>query len=417
LTNVTNVRRASSRRLRAALPPAVLDGLLAAGLTALVLASAVHPQPGFRSGGPLGLALGVLLAAPLAWRRTYPQAVLAATLASFAAASLLGFGAASSVGPVGSLVALYTLALHLPPRRSVAGLGVAQIVAVVAAVAQSSYSGEPVWVELIVTVLGLVAAAWGIGIAHRRLRDNAHRLQVLTDQLRAEQQANARHAVLEERARIARELHDVVAHHISVIAVQTNAVRALLHTSTADADAGLRFIHATSRDALGEMRRLIGILQRNRDGQATDQLAPQPSIAQVDTLVEHANQAGLPTELIIEGRPRPLPAGLDLSAYRIVQEALTNAMKHAGPAHAIVTIRYTSDRVDLEVVDDGTGNGNGRPAQPPPPARGHGLLGMRERVALFDGEFHAGPRPTGGFHVIASLPARAHTGEPQASRA
>jgi signal transduction histidine kinase len=108
---------------------------------------------------------------------------------------------------------------------------------------------------------------------------------------------------------------------------------------------------------------------------------------------------------------------LDLSAYRIVQEALTNAMKHAGPAHAIVTIRYTSDRVDLEVVDDGTGHGNGRPAQPPPPARGHGLLGMRERVALFNGNFRAGPRPAGGFHVIASLPARAHTGEPQASRA
>jgi signal transduction histidine kinase len=308
LTNVTNVRRASSRRLRAALPPAVLDGLLAAGLTALVLASAVHPQPGFRSGGPLGLALGVLLAAPLAWRGTYPQAVLAVTLAGLAAASLLGFGVASSVGPVGSLVALYTLALHIPSRRSVVGLGVAQIVAVVAAVAQSSYSGEPVRVELIVTVLGLVAAAWGIGIAHRRLRDNAHRLEVLTDQLRAEQQANARHAVLEERARIARELHDVVAHHISVIAVQTNAVRALLHTSTADADAGLRFIHATSRDALGEMRRLIGILQRNRDGQATDQLAPQPSIAHVDTLVERANQAR-PTHRADHRRPAQAAAG------------------------------------------------------------------------------------------------------------
>jgi signal transduction histidine kinase len=405
---LTEVLRVLARRLQAILRPALVDALLAAGLSALVVASAVHPAPGFRSGGPLGLALAVLMAGPLAWRRTHPWAVLTVTLAGFAASSLLGFGGAASVGPVGSLVALYTVALQAPARRSLVGLGVAQVVAVGAAVALAGHSGEPVRIDLVATVLGLVAAAWGLGAGHRRLRHDARRLAEVAGQLRRQQEANAHHAVLAERARIARELHDVVAHHISVIAVQANATRALLRASPAEADAGLRFIHTTSRDALGEMRRLIGILERGSP--PSDELAPQPSVAQLAALVERANQAGLPATLVVEGEPRPLPAGLDLSAYRIVQEALTNAMRHAGPAQATVTIRYARDRIDVQVVDDGHGHSE----VPGAAARGHGLLGMRERVAMFGGQFQAGPRPAGGFQVVAVLPTTARPREPGA---
>jgi signal transduction histidine kinase len=207
----------------------------------------------------------------------------------------------------------------------------------------------------------------------------------------------AREAVVEERARIARELHDVIAHHVSMIVLQAGAERRVL-----DIGAGrstrevLETIEHTGRSALTEMRRLLGMLR----GDANDPLTPQPGLADVPNLVGQLRDAGLPVELHVEGEPLALPIGIELSAYRIVQEALTNALKHAGEATATVDIRYGVDSLELEIADDGAG------APAPVVGGGHGLVGMRERVALYGGRLDAGQRPGGGFAVRVLLPIR-----------
>jgi signal transduction histidine kinase len=200
--------------------------------------------------------------------------------------------------------------------------------------------------------------------------------------------------VAEERARISRELHDVVAHHVSVIAVQAGA--ASEEATTDPAREALGLIQQTSRQVLAELRSMLEVLSSDEAGLG---LAPQPSLGEVDRLVDQSRTAGLPVELVIAGERRELPAIVDLAAYRIVQEALTNIRTHAGPAHARVELRYTDDALALEVTDDGhaagqAGNGGG----------GRGLVGMRERVALVGGRLEAGPRPGGGFRVAAVLP-------------
>jgi signal transduction histidine kinase len=206
-----------------------------------------------------------------------------------------------------------------------------------------------------------------------------------------ERDERARAAVAEERARIARELHDVVAHAISVIVLQARGAR---HAGGAEREAALDAIESTGAKALAEMRRLLHMLRDDDEGA---DLAPQPSVLALGQLVEQVRDAGLPVELRVEGDPRELPPGVDVSSYRIVQEALTNALKHAGPARAEVRIRYAADGLELEITDTGTGgaatNGDG-----------HGLTGMRERVAVFGGELASGPRDGGGFAVKARLP-------------
>jgi signal transduction histidine kinase len=213
--------------------------------------------------------------------------------------------------------------------------------------------------------------------------------------LAGERDEKARAAVGEERTRIARELHDVVAHAIGVIVLQARGARHSLQSEPEDARAAIDTIESTAAAALVEMRRLLGVLRANDEEVA---LRPQPSLSQVETLASKVREAGLPVEVSIAGLPRELPAGVDLSAYRIVQEALTNALKHAGPARARVLIRYGEGHIEVEVTDDGAGatNGDGRGR--------HGLLGMQERVALYGGELETGPRDGGGFAVRARLP-------------
>ena len=200
-------------------------------------------------------------------------------------------------------------------------------------------------------------------------------------------------AAAEERARIARELHDVVAHSVSVMVVQAQAADRVLEGDEPAARELLGSIETTGRQALSELRRLLGLLRRF---EAAD-LAPQPSLRHLDGLVAQVRDAGLPVELVVHGEPPPLPPGVDLSAYRIVQEGLTNALKHAGRAHARVVVRYTPGEIQLEVADDGAGNGVGA-------AAGHGLAGMRERVAMYGGELESGPGATGGYVLRARLP-------------
>ncbi len=209
----------------------------------------------------------------------------------------------------------------------------------------------------------------------------------------------ARRAVEEERSRITRELHDVLAHSVSVMTVQASAVRRLLTPEQEREREALLTVEETGRQALAEMRRLLGIMRSDHEVAA---LAPQPGLGTLPELVEQVRQSGLPVELSVEGQPVKLPAGVDLSAYRIVQEALTNALKHAGPAHAWVSVRYADDDVEIEVENDGQTDGAGDGA-------GHGLVGMRERVALCGGELHSGPRPGGGFKISARLPVAGST--------
>jgi signal transduction histidine kinase len=234
-----------------------------------------------------------------------------------------------------------------------------------------------------------------LGNAFQRHGSRERALEAHAAALEREREEKVRIAAAEERARIARELHDVVAHSVSVMVVQVGAARGILDTEPETARDSLLSAERSGRQALAEMRRMLGILRQRADG---DGLAPQPGLARVDGLLERARAAGLEVELRTEGDPRPLPPGLDLAAYRIVQEGLTNAVKHAGPASARVVVRYGPDRLDIEVRDDGRGPVE-RSGDP-----GHGVVGMRERVALYGGTLDIGAAEGGGFAVRACLP-------------
>jgi signal transduction histidine kinase len=280
------------------------------------------------------------------------------------------------------MVAIYTAGAHLRGRRLLAGL-VLVLVALVLAIAGDGES----W-----NVSGVLFFAFWVGgpfLAGMAMRVRRERERLLA----RERDERARLAVADERARIARELHDVVAHAISVIVLQARGARASLVVDRDEAREAVDAIERTASQALAEMRRLLAVLRMDDD--AT--LAPQASLDQLDALAGEVRGAGLPVDVRVEGRPRPLAPGLDASAYRIAQEALTNALKHAGRARATVVVRYGPDAVELEVADDGAGAANGGDG-------GHGLIGMRERAALFGGTVAAGPRAGGGFVVRARLP-------------
>jgi signal transduction histidine kinase len=246
-------------------------------------------------------------------------------------------------------------------------------------------------------------------------------LNARAERLEREREAEARRAVTEERLRIARELHDVVAHSMSVIAVQSAVGGHVMDTQPEEARHALAAIEATSRSALTEMRRLLGVLRQ--DGEPAGSLVPSPGLADLAPLVAQVGEAGLKVWVQVDGERGPVPPGVDLSAYRIIQEALTNVIKHAGPATACVRVSYEKGAVALEITDDGPGRNDGRrgaaPGRPDgsradavtsPFSTGHGIIGMRERVAVFGGEFAAGPRDSGGFRVFARLPIPEVTG-------
>jgi signal transduction histidine kinase len=242
------------------------------------------------------------------------------------------------------------------------------------------------------SLLSLVAA-WIVGRIIRGRRERTHELEALTRELEAQRDLQAQAAVAVERGRIARELHDIVAHNVSMMVVQAGAASRVLEGNQQHVRDALAAIADTGRETVDEMRRLLGVLRSSGDGLA---LSPQPGLRDLEELVRSVREAGLPVELRVEGVPVALPPAVDLSAFRIVQEALTNTRKHAGSARAQVTVTYRDGSVELEVRDNGSGSGHGG-------GRGHGLLGMRERVALFGGELEAG-RGEHGFTVRARLP-------------
>jgi signal transduction histidine kinase len=280
------------------------------------------------------------------------------------------------------LVGIYSAGAHAQGRSLAAATA---LVAVAIPLAMLE-DGSSLNVSGFLFFLFFLGGPYVAGIVIRIRREREHLLV-------GEREERARAAVAEERTRIARELHDVVAHAISVIVLQARGARHALEREPSDAREAIDAIEETAEAALGEMRRLLGVL-RARDELIA--LAPQPSVGQLPALLAHVRGAGLPVELSIEGEPVELAPGVDLSAYRIVQEALTNTLKHAGPASARVTVRYEPGSLLVEVADDGAGTANGN--------GGHGLVGMRERVSVFGGDLESGPGREGGFAVRARLP-------------
>jgi signal transduction histidine kinase len=289
-----------------------------------------------------------------------------------------------------ALVAVYTVASRRSWRVAVIGALAAAAVLTLHRVVW----GYNLPLFAVISSFALAGAALALGLYQAtrlayfdQVRDRAARLQ-------RERQMLAEQAVVEERLRIARELHDVVAHNVSLVVVQAQALGATAPEDEA-VRASAQSIAELGRGAMSEMHRTLELMRADAEGE----LSPQPTLADIGALLEQARAAGVSAQLFVEGEPRPLSAGAELSAYRIVQEALTNVVKHAGTAHTFVTLRYRDDSLELEIVDDGSGAaeaGSGR--------AGHGLVGMRERVALYGGTLQAGPRNGRGYRVEALLP-------------
>ncbi|MGP3923986.1 sensor histidine kinase [Streptomyces sp. 8N616] len=251
------------------------------------------------------------------------------------------------------------------------------------------------------------ALAWVLGDSLRTRRAYYAQLEERAARLEKEREAQAKVAVAAERARIARELHDVVAHNVSVMVVQADGAAYVLDAAPDQARQALETISGTGRQALAEMRRLLGVLRTGEPGESGDYV-PQPDVGQLDDLIEQVRGAGLPVDFRVEGRPRPLPSGVELTAYRIVQEALTNSRKHGGPdVGATVRLMYGDAELDLLVEDDGRGAQHELYEDGGADGLGQGLIGMRERVGMVGGRLDAGPRPGGGFRISAVLPLKA----------
>jgi signal transduction histidine kinase len=336
--------------------------------------------------------LFVLMVVPLGWRRRAPLSVLAIVMGSTVVGFYALYDPASQAHPdpfLPFLLAIYSVAAHADRRHGAIGgvLAAAAILAIDAPVLLAGAVPDDVYAWL------LYGLAWILGRALRRRQDLAAALQDRAARLEHEQEAKARSAVADERARIARELHDVIAHSLSVIVVQAAAERRVLGQEHATTKEVLGSIEHTGRQALVELRRLLGVIRKTDDRPT---LQPQPTLAHLDELLAQVREAGLAVQLQTKGEPVPLPPGVDLSAYRIVQEALTNVLKHADASHAEVLVGYHPGELELEVSDDGHGPTNGS-------GGGHGLVGMRERVALYGGALEAGRRDGGGYRLHARL--------------
>jgi signal transduction histidine kinase len=377
----------------------VVDVLLVVGIAAAQVlgcwaSERIGQSPEWRPLDPLGYAL--LVAGPLFLlvRRRWPARVLAATLACGMAYAARTYPEGPS--QLGIYPALWTVALTLPrPTAWVAAGGTA--VAVAGAelflYGTTMFDGEPLYAAVTV----FAAMWWGEAVRARRayvaeLRDRAERAERTREE-------EARRRVDEERMRIARELHDVVSHTIGVISVQAGVAAHLLERRPDKAAESLAAIRQASDEALGELHAMLGVLRDGDGGGGEPPLSPAPGLGELDVLVAQAAGAGLEVQVSLEGEPRRLPPAVDLACYRVVQESLTNVVRHARASRAGITVTHAHGRVTVEVTDDGRAGGNGEG-----PGSGEGILGMRERARALGGSLEAGPRPEGGFRVLATLP-------------
>jgi len=386
-----------------------MDPLLIDGITALAVFALMSQQlitrhvllPGQHPTTVLTWLLVVVIVAPILTHRRFPRASVAVCLGAVA---IYAAGHYAAYPGYAIFVLTFDIALHSDEQVSVPTLFASAVVIGVAV------EFQPAKVAVLATYLLseiFVGAAWLAGWNLRRRRQRWAELQARTERLEREREEEASRAVTEERLRIARELHDVIAHSMSVIAVQSAVGNHVIDAQPAEARQALAAIEATSRSALTEMRRLLGVLRQ--EGEPRGSLTPAPGLADLSSLVSQVRDAGLKVWINVEGQRGAVPPGVDLSAYRVIQEALTNVIKHAGSAAATVTIRYRDDSVTVEIA-------NQVPAAPvahvpvPRTGSGHGIIGMRERVAVFGGQFAAGPGPDGGFLVRACFPIAAVTG-------
>ncbi|MGO9793503.1 MAG: sensor histidine kinase [Solirubrobacteraceae bacterium] len=370
-----------------------VDQLLALGLLAEIelqvwLSTGIPERPAASVGG-------VVIALSVAFRRRWPLRGMLVLLAVLLARTFVG-GGAGMHQPVGVMPALillvYGMGAFAPPRRSQWALA---LLVVISSANNLSKPGngltEAVVSEIIVVLVPYTLGRWMRARAARAQIDREH-----AERLDATRELSAQTAALEERTRIARELHDVIAHSVSLMVIQAGGARLVMDAEPDRAEESLLNVERAGRDALAEMRALLGALGDGRDPRA---LAPQPGLAELDGLLVAARESGVQADLHVDGEPATVSPALDLCAYRIIQEALTNAIKHAAPARAAVRVSWQADALELEISDDGSGSGAVNGA-----AGGHGIAGMRERVALHGGSVDARPRAGGGFAVRAQLP-------------
>jgi signal transduction histidine kinase len=360
-------------------PPLVDAGIALALSVALVAEAGSHP---WRAFNPLAF----LITLPLAWRRRYPLPVFCVVAIS----AMIAIGPSEYSGFLAIIIAAYSVSLYCRRRL----LALAVLLATATTTVLLFGGGLPPIPDAAGPFV-LLIPIWLVGDAIRTWKLRAAAFEDKASRLEREQEQARQAAIAEERSRIARELHDVIAHSVSVMVVQAGAARHIAATAPEQAGEALRAVEATGREAMAELRHLLGVLNAEGDGPS---LAPQPGIEQLPSLLRRVTEAGLPVALRVKGRARPLPAGIDLTAYRIVQEALTNALKYSGLAVTEVVLDYRDAELKVEILDEGTACATYDGAS------GHGLVGMRERVALYGGTLEAGPRLERGYAVRAWLP-------------
>jgi signal transduction histidine kinase len=366
-------------------------------LTAIPLATD-SLQAGQRPTDIWAYLLAAALCVPFVFHRRFPVAAITVACCALVLYAVGRYNAYPGL-PIFVLVA--GVSLHSTRRRALLAAGLAAVALSVAVWLQPErVATSSTWVASLLAVA--VAWLWGENLRNRRARWAA--MEERARRLEAEREERDRQAVTAERLRIARELHDVVAHSMSVIAVQSGVANHVIDSRPAQARQALATIEATSRSALVELRRLLGVLRQGDAPVAS--LEPNPGMAELGRLADQIRSAGVEVELKVEGEPGDLPPGVDLSAFRIAQEGLTNVLKHGGGV-ARVLVRYSPGAVAVEIADDGRA---GVAEEAPAEGTGHGLIGMRERVAVFGGELTAGPVPDGGYRMAARLPYAAAAG-------
>jgi signal transduction histidine kinase len=367
------------------------DALLA-GLVAALFVVEIATQARFDDDRAVGVVAALLFASTLAARRRTPLVSLLAGVGVVAFSNLAAAPALADTATFlfGFAIAIYSTGRYAAGRAALVG-GLIVVAALPLAVIEPD---EPFSLADSVFIAIFVLGPFAAGRVIRRRWERERGLEGRAAALELERDVKAREAVVEERARIARELHDVVAHAISVMLLQARGGRRMLDKDVEDTRRALDAIEHAGEQALAEMRRLLGML---RESDAELAFTPPPSLTRIDQLAAQLTATGLPVEVTVEGEAFALPPGVDASAYRIVQEALTNALKHAGPAHARVILRYSLEDLELEVLDDGNGSGTAG-------GSGYGLAGLRERVAVYGGELESGTRPEGGYALRARLP-------------
>jgi signal transduction histidine kinase len=371
------------------------DLLLGIGLTAAMAIEAATTS-GREGSALLNVALYGLLGLQFVLQPLRPFELTLSIIASFMLVSFAGTDVAAMTSTLLVVLVVIFRAANVLADRQAFVVACALVVAVPVITAEHGHAklADYFFPAAIFAITGSVAR----GLRHRALL--ARELALSNERLEVERDAEAASAVGDERRRIARELHDVVAHSVSVMVVQSGAARRVLDSAPEESVQALAEVERSGRQALSELRRLLGLM---RDGDEAAEREPQPTLAGLDELVRRARDAGLPVELRHEGSPYPLPMGCDLAAYRVVQESLTNALKHAGDgAHAKVLLRWNADELELDISDTGRGLAAATPDDGGP--LGQGLVGMRERVALCGGDLQAGPGPSGGFRVRATIP-------------